>query len=264
MEHEIIRSYNELADRILCLPDARTIGMTSSGYPLYSASLTRSGDLPNILISGGIHGREPAGAFAVVRFLEQEAKEPSYPDFNFFSFPCVNPWGFERGIPEKEDGQNINRQFFDGTAAKEVNAIIQALKQETREYLFSMDMHETSPHDEADMPLPMSFYMWEHRRDENQCKLGGRVTDALQKRGFATCEWDTIFGDYNHGGAIFYPEDAHSIVYANASTFEAFLVKTYTKRAFTTETPTTWSMEKRVSAHVLALKTLLQAHRQYR
>jgi len=265
--HEIIRSYMDIVERIQKLDCERTcIGTTSSEYSLYQiVSLAKNPDCaPSILLSGGVHGREPAGTLAILQFFEREQREPRYRDLNIYAFPCVNPWGFERDVLEKADMQNINRQFFYGTAATEVKILMETLARGPRRYSFTMDMHETSPRDDdTSGPPPLEFYMWELCSHENVERFGAKVIEKLRKERFPICTWDTIFGDHSTDGVIYYPEGAHSPEYTQAPTFDAFLAKHYTDHAFTTETPTIWPIEDRVRAHLIALDTMLQAYRNW-
>lgn len=63
---------------------------------------------PNIYISAGIHGDEPAGPLAV-RELIAASLLPA--GFNYWIIPCLNPDGFERNTRENEAGIDLNRDY---------------------------------------------------------------------------------------------------------------------------------------------------------
>ncbi|MBU2560837.1 MAG: M14 family metallocarboxypeptidase [Nanoarchaeota archaeon] len=150
---EIVRSYSrDVLSRLERMPYAcRKIGNAShdgADYPLLSvvAGNGQGNNKRNVLLSGGVHGDEPAGVFAVLEFLEHHAWE--YLDrFRFFAYPCANPYGFERHNRDNPEGVNINRTFGDQLRSAEGEAIRQSLSQVPGRYLFTMDMHESGTQD---------------------------------------------------------------------------------------------------------------------
>ena len=69
----------------------RLAGNSSEQFPLYQI---KRGEGRKILLSGVVHGDEPAGIYAILSFFENYIHEYEN-DFEFTAFPCVNPWGFQ-------------------------------------------------------------------------------------------------------------------------------------------------------------------------
>lgn len=237
------------------------VGFGSLTYPLYRVVLDKQTLNPrmDILISGGVHGDEPAGVYAVLNFLENHAHD--YLDrFRFFAYPCINPSGFERNTLENLDGVNLNRGFKQSPEAQEVFSVQRSLQQGPKRYLFTVDMHEVDPNYEGEgftkKDNPRDFYLYEFC-PERKLRVGDRVITALEGD-TPICKWEHIYGDKNSNGVVWYPEGNENPIYAELTTFEGFLVKNYTGQAFTTETPTSWNLERRIQLHIRALSIALQ------
>jgi hypothetical protein len=93
-----------------------------------------------VVLNGGTHGDEPAGAEAVTRFLE-ERRHTRWPEVEFTVTPCANPWGYAHDRRQGPLGADLNRSF--GRARRttpEVAALKRALGRRTFD-LF-VDCHE--------------------------------------------------------------------------------------------------------------------------
>ncbi len=216
-----------------------------------------------VLISGGVHGDEPAGVYAILKFLQEHAA--SYQnEFKFFAYPCLNPWGFTTNTRSNHLRLNLNRHFSPQSKVTEVKAVLKSLSQGPKQYLFTWDMHETPLEGEfanqhPDEALPTEFYMWENCPDK-RIRVGYKVIAALEERGVPVCKWKTIYTDLNSGGVIYYPEGfRNQKEYGAQTTFEAFLQTHYTPQAFTTETIDNVPLEERVQQQIIALRAALDA-----
>lgn len=88
---------------------------TADGYPIVVLTDPfgtggAASELSHLLIATGIHGEEPAGVLGLTRWLKQHSLR-WVGAFKMDVFPCLNPWGFERGIRYAQNGQDLNRQF---------------------------------------------------------------------------------------------------------------------------------------------------------
>ncbi len=93
-----------------------------------------------VLLNGGTHGDEPAGAEAMVRFLEQRRYE-RWPDVEFTVLPCSNPWGYVHDRREGPGGRDLNRSFRRaGRLTREVTLLKRALGR--RRFDLFVDCHE--------------------------------------------------------------------------------------------------------------------------
>lgn len=236
-----------------------TLTTLEGGVPLYA--ITWGTGPRKVLVSGGVHGDEPAGIHAVIAFLGDLEYGPGqryFEDVTFTILPCVNPIGYENNTRENGDGVDLNREFKHDTEAPETRAILDLLK--GQEFDFSIDFHETW--DEPDgvhaEPDPCQFYMWEICPDVSR-RVGTKVIEAISAQGFQICEWPKIYGDTNNGGVIWYPEDCGTKCYAAGTAFDTFMAAHHTPQAFTTESPLRWPRPHRTAIHVVALQTILDA-----
>ncbi len=218
--------------------------------------------LKNVCISAGVHGDEPAGVYALLNFLEHDVHD-FLGDYRFLIFPCINPFGFEHGHRFNQEGLDTNREFKRGSSCNEANAVMRVLRRRGRQFVFTVDLHETDPEwtSEGCKPEdnPKEFYVWEVCPDKN-LRVGGKVIERL-KEFVPICKWDTIYDDINSGGVIWYPEGCMNPIYAQRTTLEGFLADHYTPQSFTLETPCGWQINQRVFAHQLALRSILELKR---
>ena len=233
-------------------------------YPLFCITVgdSRDAGLKDVLISAGIHGEEPAGVYALLKFLAEDISDFT-DDYRFLIFPCINPFGFEHNQRLNQEGMNINREFKKDSLCREANRVMTTLGRKARKFLCTIDLHETDPNyigesfTEADNP--QEFYMWEACPDKS-LRIGDEVILNVERR-VPVCRWDRIYDDINNDGVIWYPEGCLNRVYAQGTTLEAFLNANYTPQAFTIETPCGWPMEQRVLAHRVALRSILELKR---
>ncbi|CAA9247764.1 MAG: hypothetical protein AVDCRST_MAG77-2972 [uncultured Chloroflexi bacterium] len=100
----------------------------------------RSGARFSVMLNGGTHGDEPAGAHAIVRFLE-ERRDTRWPDIEFVLTPCTNPWGYVHNRREGPGGLDLNRSFRRATPkTPEVSLLKRALR--GRSFDLYLDCHE--------------------------------------------------------------------------------------------------------------------------
>ena len=70
----------------------------------------------HILVTGGVHGNEPAGAYAALDLaynlhLDSISLKTYTKDFTIHIYPCMNPWSYEHDTRENEAGIDLNRGF---------------------------------------------------------------------------------------------------------------------------------------------------------
>jgi murein peptide amidase A len=75
-------------------------------------------------VFGAIHGDEPSGALAIVRWLLQLARQPEWAaNYHITAYPFCNPTGFEDNTRESRRGRDLNREFWKGSAEPEVQIL---------------------------------------------------------------------------------------------------------------------------------------------
>jgi protein MpaA len=103
------------------------------------------GDPINIGIFAGIHGDEPAGSHACVKFAEALHVNPEMAiGYNVFFYPICNPSGFERGTRSSGRGKDLNREFWQGSPEPEVQVLENEIHLQKFKGLISLHSDDTS------------------------------------------------------------------------------------------------------------------------
>ena len=96
-------------------------------------------------IFAAIHGDEPAGAHAVVRFLQEIATEPELAeDYSIHAFPICNPTGFEDGTRLSRNGKDLNREFWKDSSEVEVQLLEHELRTRHFDGIIQLHADDTS------------------------------------------------------------------------------------------------------------------------
>ena len=233
-------------------------------YPMlcveYKTPTKVEGDGIPILISGGVHGDEPAGVYAALQFLRETAPGLDG-NFHFFVLPCVNPSGYETDTLESVSGANLNRCFGCGSNEHEVRIIESWLAEIQVRFRLTFDFHEAAPtyigEGFVESDNPTGTWLYETVIDGSP-RLGRQMIEALPDD-FEVCRWPTVYQDINDGGVIHYPEGCRNAIYAEETSLDACLNGRWTGHSFTTETPTGWPVERRIQTHLIYISTALQA-----
>ncbi|HEY1662797.1 MAG TPA: succinylglutamate desuccinylase/aspartoacylase family protein [Verrucomicrobiae bacterium] len=93
--------------------------------PRYLFVGPRGGDTPiRVGIFGGIHGDEPEGVHAIVRFIKLLEAKPEIAAGYYLSFyPLCNPTGFEDNTRFSRAGKDLNREFWKNSSEPEVRLL---------------------------------------------------------------------------------------------------------------------------------------------
>ncbi|PIP65297.1 hypothetical protein COU77_02715 [Candidatus Peregrinibacteria bacterium CG10_big_fil_rev_8_21_14_0_10_49_16] len=220
---------------------------------------------PTILLSGGVHGDEPAGVYTVIDWLRNRIQEQDTV-CNAYVFPCVNPSGFELDTRFAANGVDLNRSFNKETEQQEVQAIEQWLRATGVRFAFTMDCHEV-PADASgegftEKDNPHACFLFETMADVRH-RIGPQLIAALPND-MEVCQWPEVYTEKNTGGVVAYPEACAHPPYAEDATFEGYMngvnktPKQYTDHSFTTETPTVWEMEKRIRTQTIWIQTAIE------
>jgi hypothetical protein len=238
-----LRNYAEVTERLkrLDVPIER-IGIVHAkeniNLPIHQIRLASSVDTPkHILITGGMHGDEPAGVAAVLQFLERD-NTALLNQFSFFVIPCINPYGYVHNTRETLDGRDINRAF-EAEDVAEVAIVKKALGQS--QFSLTIDFHEDYD--------ATGFYLYEGKRDEKY--IGPKLATAAKAIGAI---------DPEDPG-----EDAPDLaegVYKVADSWGTqglapYLLHFHSEHVIISETPTVWQLEQRAALHLTILDTAL-------
>ena len=233
-----MRDYTEITERLKNLQVPIECIGTAHSYPIHQIRLVASASKPQqVLITGGIHGDEPAGVEAVLQFLARD-NTARLKNFSFVIIPCINPYGYVHNTRETSDDVDINRSFETDDIA-EVAIIKKALGQ--TQFSFAMDFHEDYD--------ATGFYLYEGKRDEQY--IGPKLAAAAKAIGSI---------DPEDPG-----EDAPNLaegVYKVANSWGTqglapYLLHFHSEHVIISETPTVWSLEQRIALHLTILDTAL-------
>ncbi len=82
------------------------------------------GEPVRVGLFAGIHGDEPEGVHALIRFLALLEQKPELATgYCLFVYPVCNPTGFEDRTREARSGKDLNREFWAGSAEPEVRLL---------------------------------------------------------------------------------------------------------------------------------------------
>jgi hypothetical protein len=125
------RSMERLLQPLLSRPGVQAdfLGSFEVGGKLYSLPRftlhgPNSSDPIRIGLFAAIHGDEPAGALAAVRFLLHLASDPALAEnFHLQVYPICNPTGFEDNTRHSRRGRDLNREFWHDSSEAEVRIL---------------------------------------------------------------------------------------------------------------------------------------------
>lgn len=236
------RDYTCVTERLesLNVPHTRveTVGVVDD-YPIHRVSLEEGQDVKkNILITGGIHGDEPAGPASVLRFLERDNTH-LLQRFKFLILPCINPYGYVHNTRENKRGVDLNR-LFEETGIVEIDLVKETI--EGQRFDFCIDFHEDW---EA-----TGVYLYEAQRDEQW--IGPEITRQIEKIG--PIDGEVGESDLPIADGVFQVDPA----WGDAG-LAPYLFHFNADHVIICETPTSWSLNQRTAAHLTALDVALEA-----
>jgi murein peptide amidase A len=114
--------------------------------PRYLHIGPRGGAEPiRIGIFAGIHGDEPEGVHALVRFLTALEQQPQIAEgYCLFAYPVANPTGFEDRTRQARSGKDLNREFWKESSEPEVRLLQSELVAHSFDGIISLHTDDTS------------------------------------------------------------------------------------------------------------------------
>jgi hypothetical protein len=114
--------------------------------PRYLFVGPRGGDTPiRVGIFAGIHGDEPEGVHAIIRFIQLLEAHPELATGYYLSFyPVCNPTGFEDGTRHSRGGKDLNREFWRNSTELEVRLLQAELQSRSFQGIISLHTDDTS------------------------------------------------------------------------------------------------------------------------
>ena len=145
-----------------------TLKVSDQEYPLIKIVVGKRNP-KRILISGGIHGDEPAGVETICTFLENKLYRNFLDCWEFTLLPCINPSGFEAGSRNNHDEIDLNRMFKEATAPQEVDFVKAVLD---KPYNLDLELHE-------DIDTP-GYYLFQKDLSSELSSLGRVILDRVE------------------------------------------------------------------------------------
>lgn len=103
------------------------------------------GDRVRIGLFAGIHGDEPAGSHALVRFVGLLCNEPHLAaGYDLFFYPVCNPRAFAAGTRFSPSGKDLNREFWRNSPEPEVRLLENEIRSKAFQGLVSLHSDDTS------------------------------------------------------------------------------------------------------------------------
>jgi len=243
------RDYAGLVDRIRSLQahgwTVRTVGEVCE-MPILTAERASGSNNPQVLLVGGIHGDEPAGVEAAVRWLES-GQADRWP-VDWLVLACANPCGWSHDRRTASANHDLNRSFNLAECCEEIQIIRTALT--GRKFLFTMDFHE-----DCDAP---GYYICEIKA--RPPFTGEQVIEAVEA---VLPIWDVPRLDGRKvatRGCVRRSSISHNSLHRRRLwPLEFHLLRHHTEHTFCSETPMSFPIEARVRAHHAALKAALNA-----
>ena len=228
------------------------IASLESGHPINMLQCGE-GD-KSVFLSAGMHGNEPAGVEALIRFLEGsgdtvEGIRKWYDKYHFTIIPCINPAGIEKGTRENIKGIDLNRKFGGKTGKdtpEEVMIVQRAV--EGKRFDLYIDFHEDIEGE--------GFYLYEVLHKGGRC-IGGEIIADMSRR-YTIDLRGRIDGFPNCGGVICPQKEAKRFsVRRKDIPFPLYLYLTGTWHCITMESPSAVPLDDRVAMHLTAMEIAL-------
>ena len=235
-----MRDYTNITKRLKNLEVPIELVGNVHSYPIHQIHLASSARTPKrVLITGGVHGDEPAGVEAVLQFLARD-NTALLKEFSFVIIPCINPYGYVHDTRETCNGVDINRSFETDDIA-EVAIIKKALGQ--TQFSFAIDFHEDYD--------ATGFYLYEGNRDEQyigpELAAAGKAVGPLDPEDPGEDAPDLAEGVYKVANSW------------GTQGLAPYLLHFHSEHVIISETPTVWQLEQRVALHLAILDTALNA-----
>lgn len=213
---------------------------TDYGSIYYIHLPSKSKNPVKIFLCAGVHGDEPAGVEALIKFLERNNSD-LLDNFEFFAIPCLNPYGYSHNVRWNSDGVDINRTF-------ENNLSVEALLVKTflaeKHFDVFVDFHEDWEY--------RGFYLFEISKLGRQ--IGKEIITSIEKIGEIKKE-KIIDGFINCNGVINLNCDEFG-----KNVMALYLAENHASHTLTLETPAQWDFNKRVLAHLESLSIIIDKY----
>lgn len=226
----------------------RPLGELERGRYIWLVSKrNHNGSKPNLLIASGFHGEEPAGPWAILKWIETcDLKVLNEVNISFL--PIVNPTGFNIGQRKNKWGEKINQGFCHPEKNEPLSREGKILLENSETLCeFARDgflsLHEDT--------TTKKFYVYDH--SANAGDFGRFIRD----------EEDKYFDRLEDGTKVNEEEDEEAfvkdglIVGLHDGSFDDFLFHKGIPHVIVTETPGKFPLHRRVKAGLILINKFI-------
>lgn len=236
-------SHGLFVREVACEGPPRTLLCADAGDPR----------LPRVALSAGMHGDEPAAAWALFALVRDRLLDPA---FCYRFWPCFNPTGFTAGTRTNAEGSDVNRSFGGRGTSPESRAVL-AANRDLR-FALSVDLHEDH---EAD-----GFYLYEALRPGAAVRFAAAVTTAVTDAGFPL---QTAWAGFEVGppgseaaqtlrdGAVIVDAAGEEAAFGGGLPLGLALLRRGAGAVLTFESPRVFRWDERVAIHRVAVVAAL-------
>jgi murein peptide amidase A len=248
------RSFKIILDRLEAFSQAEKIPLEilgeiiADGEPLPILKLElnpQSTPKKKVLISGGIHGDEPAGVETICEFLEKKLYISFLKAWKITVLPCLNPSGYQRNTRNNYEGKDLNRLFKLSSSSTEVE-----IAQKTLDPAFdlTLELHEDCDSD--------GYYIFQKENLQSDPPLGRKILAAVESIMpiNRSSEIEEIPAD---NGLIIKLKEPDEMLWWPMALYSYDIG---CQRSFTLETTPKLPMDIRVKAHLKAIETALNQY----
>ncbi len=246
MSPERLRDYGRILSRLEsalsgngALVPLGAIASPAGTYSVKKAVLGQGGRR-RVLISAGIHGDEPAGVEAVCAFVERNT---GLGDWEATCLPCINPYGYEHGIRENGEAVDLNRVFHTGSPPEEVRLVQSVFD---KPFDLTLELHEDSD--------SRGYYLYHSGEKALQDALPAKILERVSAVMPLNLDAE-IDGSAAGGGVIDRAPDPDSMDWWPMALYARSRGARY---CLTLETAPAFPMERRVEAHLTAVRAALR------
>jgi hypothetical protein len=227
------------------MEEARRVEYNGFEEPILVVRYRPPGAERSVLISGGVHGNEPAGSAWIKELTEWVALEPDlFENTSLDLVPLVNPWGWRRNIRYNQDGKDINRDFvsFETQEARILRDLFAS-----RVYDLVIDHHED--------PDAEGFYLYQYAKRDTS--LSREVIQEIRSLGYPIEQDVRMVILSTRDGLIDAPRWGLRYMRVTGQlSITNYLRLEHSEEVFTVETPMHLSMEDRLRMHRRAFEMI--------
>ena len=237
-----VHDYRRLVERWRAVARAADVPMrpfaATPEHKLYYLKTKSLGPTGGLYISAGIHGDEPAGAEALITWAEKNVRALSH--IPCLLFPCLNPWGLVNNRRFERDGLDLNRIFH-----RDDVPLIKSIKPLITRHHFTVSL---MLHEDYDA---QGLYLYETERAHPF--WGEDLVDAA--RPIIPIDRRTRIDGRKPLKPGIVRRKIRPKTFATLGFPEAVLLHLYhSDRTFTIETPSEFSLDQRVAAHIAIIE----------